>query len=371
MYKRGKTKKHSSKACSSAYIFILLILLFAISFARILGAFDKVSCSPKNSHPTAYTNSGGIIVSFSPGTPGAISSDILRTLEPLLLNAQKSIYGAIYDFDYEPVAEILVKKFQQGIDVKLVVEADNSNKKGVRICESAGIPIVKDLNRAYMHNKFFIVDNLYTWTGSTNLTVNCLFFNNNNSVIIASSEVAKDYLEEFDEMFFLKSFGRGSPPKTNYNSIQIGNNVVSIYFSPDDKVEEKLLNEIDKSTQRIYFMAFSFTSQSVAEKLVRAKAKGLTIKGIFEKRNAGNPASKDEFLHSQGIEIRYDSNTKTMHNKVFIFDDETVWTGSYNFSANAEKENDENVIIIRAREVAQAYLKEFYRLFDSGIPIRN
>jgi phosphatidylserine/phosphatidylglycerophosphate/cardiolipin synthase-like enzyme len=51
-----------------------------------------------------------------------------------------------------------------------------------------------------------------------------------------------------------------------------------------------------------------------------------------------------------------------MHNKLMIIDDETVITGSYNFSENAES-NDENLLVIKSTEVAAAYSAYFDRLF--------
>lgn len=51
-----------------------------------------------------------------------------------------------------------------------------------------------------------------------------------------------------------------------------------------------------------------------------------------------------------------------MHNKVMIIDDKLVITESYNFSENAER-NDENLLLIDSRPVAAAYTKYFNALF--------
>jgi phosphatidylserine/phosphatidylglycerophosphate/cardiolipin synthase-like enzyme len=52
-----------------------------------------------------------------------------------------------------------------------------------------------------------------------------------------------------------------------------------------------------------------------------------------------------------------------MHHKVIVIDGETVVTGSYNFSKNAETRNNENLLIIKGnREIAEAYLAEFERV---------
>jgi len=52
-----------------------------------------------------------------------------------------------------------------------------------------------------------------------------------------------------------------------------------------------------------------------------------------------------------------------MHNKVIIIDDRIVVTGSYNFSENAES-NDENMLILESSRIADAYTQYFDRLFE-------
>jgi phosphatidylserine/phosphatidylglycerophosphate/cardiolipin synthase-like enzyme len=51
-----------------------------------------------------------------------------------------------------------------------------------------------------------------------------------------------------------------------------------------------------------------------------------------------------------------------MHNKVLIIDDNTVVTGSYNLSENAES-NGENLLIIKSHEVAGEYERYFDTLY--------
>ena len=63
-----------------------------------------------------------------------------------------------------------------------------------------------------------------------------------------------------------------------------------------------------------------------------------------------------------GIKIAMSPNRSgKMHHKVIIIDDETVITGSYNYSKNAENSNDENILIIKNAKIASRYFKEFKR----------
>jgi phosphatidylserine/phosphatidylglycerophosphate/cardiolipin synthase-like enzyme len=48
---------------------------------------------------------------------------------------------------------------------------------------------------------------------------------------------------------------------------------------------------------------------------------------------------------------------------VFIIDGKTVVTGSFNFSSNANENNDENLLIIDSPELAAQYAAEFERVY--------
>lgn len=313
----------------------------------------------------------GISVYFTtPDNSKKENPEIVIALKNYLNNAQKNIYGAIYDLDYDPIAELLIHKFRSGVDVKLVIEEDNSHKECVLKCKRAGIPIREDNNSALMHNKFFVVDGSSVWTGSTNMTYNCLFLNNNNSLLIYSPQLAENYRNEFEEMFVNQCYGMKSPRNTKYMEFVINNYVPILnMFAPEDGVERRVIREIENTQQSVRFMAFSFTSAEIADSLIKAQDRGVIIQGVFEKRNAGNIASKDELLKHAGMDVRWDGNPKTMHHKVMIFDEHIVLMGSYNFTERAEKQNDENVIIIDNPEIAQEYMNEFYRVFGKSIPV--
>ena len=52
-----------------------------------------------------------------------------------------------------------------------------------------------------------------------------------------------------------------------------------------------------------------------------------------------------------------------MHHKAFIIDKKTVVTGSFNPTANGDKHNDENLIIIEDEEIAGQFVEEFERVY--------
>jgi len=65
-----------------------------------------------------------------------------------------------------------------------------------------------------------------------------------------------------------------------------------------------------------------------------------------------------------GLDVLQDGNPYLMHHKVFIIDGQTVILGSFNFSQNAETENDENLLIIDDARIAQAFSAEFQKVYQ-------
>jgi phosphatidylserine/phosphatidylglycerophosphate/cardiolipin synthase-like enzyme len=144
--------------------------------------------------------------------------------------------------------------------------------------------------------------------------------------------------------------------------VLVGNVRIECFFSPEDRVLKAVIRTVNEAKATIDFMAFSFTSQEIAEAMASRVNKGVRVRGLFEGRNANSQYSQDDFLEQKGAKVYLDENEDNMHNKVIIVDTETVITGSYNFSDNAEKNNDENLLILHSTDIATKYEQEFNRL---------
>jgi phosphatidylserine/phosphatidylglycerophosphate/cardiolipin synthase-like enzyme len=55
-----------------------------------------------------------------------------------------------------------------------------------------------------------------------------------------------------------------------------------------------------------------------------------------------------------------------MHHKVIILDGSTTVAGSFNFSDGADRQNDENVVIIKNVQIAKRFEEEFQRVFGAA-----
>ncbi len=278
--------------------------------------------------------------------------ELIKTIEM----ASKKLHCAFYDVDLTGVKNALIPVKEKGVDVKLVVDADN-----FEFFEELDWAMPDDRS-AIMHNKFCIVDDTIVWTGSVNPTYRGTKKNNNNALRIKSVELAANYEDEFDEMWN-GGFGRG--PEVEEPIIVLDGMRVENYFCPEDWCANKVLKILEGANKSIDFMTFSFTHDELGDAVIDKFESGIKVRGVFEKsqNNKYNEYSK---MVAEGMDVTWDGNGANMHHKVFIVDRSIVVTGSFNPSKNGDTRNDENVLIIYDSSIAERYLKEFERVLEEA-----
>lgn len=326
--------------------FLLFIVVYAFAYAQL--PIQVYFTTPEKEEQTT-----------------AIQKALLQKIN----HSTTSIYAALFEITDPLIIDALCKAKTNGIDVKLVLESERLHEQVKAKFEASNIPIRLDNRKEFMHNKFFIFDSKAVWTGSYNITPREANLNNNNALYIESEEIASIYSAEFNEMFEEGIFGNRTeyipfPFLSNKYYVKLSDIDINVYFSPDDDIERIIMKLIEKAKQSIYFLAFSFTSDAIGETMITKHKQGVVVKGVFEKRDIKNVNSEYIKLKVEGLDVLYDANINTMHHKVIIIDDEWVVTGSYNFSKNAKKRNDENCIMIRSPEIAKLYTQEFEKIYS-------
>ncbi|HKY79256.1 MAG TPA: phospholipase D-like domain-containing protein [Anaerolineales bacterium] len=291
--------------------------------------------------------------------------------EPLaaaLTAAEQTIEIAIYDLDMTNIRNALISAAQREVQVRLVIESENFTPVDLQLLLDAGIAVVGDEDPDLMHNKFAIIDRREVWTGSFNYTITDAYGNRNNLVKVESALLVENYLAEFEEMFTQGLFGSASPANTPNPQFSVNGTLVETYFSPDDGVQAHLVDLVDGARESIYFLAYSFTSDELAEALVAAKERGVEIRGVMDDTQAANSGGEFGRLTANDIEVRLDGEGGRLHHKVLIFDEAVVATGSYNFSASAENRNDENSLVIHQEQIAGEFIEDFWRIWELAEP---
>jgi phosphatidylserine/phosphatidylglycerophosphate/cardiolipin synthase-like enzyme len=148
----------------------------------------------------------------------------------------------------------------------------------------------------------------------------------------------------------ITAFPTTSPAK----DLILTNVPVQIYFSPQRGCTEAIVAELNKAKSEILVQAYSFTSKPIAQALVDAHKRGVHTEIILDKSNIRDKYSAADFIAHMGIPTYIDYSVAGIaHNKIMIIDQETVITGSFNFTKAAEENNAENLLIIRNKELAK------------------
>lgn len=295
------------------------------------------------------------------GTGLAVESALVDSIA----SADHSIDLALYSFSLATVADALILAKSHGVDVRMVMEADNLDSYQVKRLLAAGIPIHADTAEGLMHDKFVVIDDQEVWTGSMNLTITSAQEDANNLVRIVSPELAADYSVEFEILYQDGLFGEQHLPQTPYPLLTIEASTLEVYFPPNDGASSRLVELINEADDSVVFLASNFTSDPLSAALIRAHERGVTVTGLMDADNAKSDTGSDyQLMVEAGIPVVLDKDPGRMHHKVMIIDGAIVAFGSYNFTASAEKRNDENLLIIYDPELAARFLKEYQRLLE-------
>lgn len=131
---------------------------------------------------------------------------------------------------------------------------------------------------------------------------------------------------------------------------------MEVAFSPKNGATDVVVNAIDAARKTIYVQAYSFTSKPIAQALVRARNRGVVVKAILDKSQKSERYTSATYLRNNDVPVWIDSAHAIAHNKVMVIDDDTVVTGSFNFTAAAEDKNAENVMVLRGnKELSRLY----------------
>lgn len=299
-----------------------------------------------------------------------------KSFTKVVRTAQKSLDGAFYDIEDEGATDELIAAKARGVKVRLVTDSDNlvdkqdpsKPRESIQRLKKAGIKIIDDERSAIMHHKFMVVDGQYVWTGSTNLTPTSFYCHNNNALTIRSATLAKQYSREFTRLFVHGEFGSSTrPDDIAEDPVALKAANVQVYFSPKGGGQAAVLAELQKAKSQVHFMTFSLTDPEIGN-LLKSKAKaGVKIGGVFDRWLAAGAYSLFDTFKSAKLDVTKDGNEALMHHKVIIIDKSTVITGSYNYSNNAEVNNNEAFLIIKdAPAVANAFEKEYERLRNAA-----
>ncbi|HEY3117537.1 MAG TPA: phospholipase D-like domain-containing protein [Chloroflexota bacterium] len=311
----------------------------------------------------------------SAATGGARSTSALeQSLVGLMDRAQNTLDVAVYEIDLGPVADAMARAEQRGVQVRMVTDTDTltntrnpSTKRVLDELRGAGVPIVDDQRRPIMHHKFAVVDGRWVETGSWNFTFSETYRNNNYAILIDSPQLAANYTAEFEKMFVAHQFGPRKTRGVPFPVFDLGGGRLESYFSPEDSAGAQIIRWLGAARQDIHFLAFAFTHNGIADAMLQRAQVGVEVSGVFEASDALANGSQYPRLKQAGLGVILDRNPWAMHDKLILIDGHIAILGSFNFSRNADRENDENLLIVDDPNLTGAFEAEYQRIRSQAL----
>jgi phosphatidylserine/phosphatidylglycerophosphate/cardiolipin synthase-like enzyme len=114
-------------------------------------------------------------------------------------------------------------------------------------------------------------------------------------------------------------------------------------------------------------------STRLAEALVRAHQWGVQVNVLLDAYAQPHylPAPAVARLLAAGIAVSFDDRHEWAHDNVMVLDGEVVMTGSYNWTMAAEKDNSENLLVIRDSRLVEVYAEHWRRHAHHSMPYQG
>lgn len=158
----------------------------------------------------------------------------------------------------------------------------------------------------------------------------------------------------------------------DYSTITSKYKWYTVYFTdPDTAVKSEnesvsiiqgFVDLIDTSQHKIDIAVYQMDIEAIKTSLLQAASRGVQIRIITDSDSFYTPSIFPDLMQND-IPVITDHRSSIMHQKFAIFDQYTLWTGSWNFTENCTYRNNNNAISIRSSELAHYYEEEFNEMY--------
>ena len=142
--------------------------------------------------------------------------------------------------------------------------------------------------------------------------------------------------------------------------------ICECYFFPNPSNEQRVVNMFRTCKKTLDIAIFTFTRDSIAQAILEAHQRGVKIRCIGDDGNSKVKGSDVRLLASIGIPCKTDNNIRFhMHNKMAIIDNSVVITGSFNWTNQAVNKNQDNILFIEDKNIANQYTEYYNHIWDT------
>lgn len=364
------------------------------------------SVAPISTLLPAEADQGLTFVPTHPKTNDALAwmgfearNGILEVLDLAIADSKAQVRVVAYDLS-EP--EVVSRLEKLGNRLKIIIDDEGAHGKPLsgekqseeRLKISAGAANVKRQHMGKLqHNKTVVVDSpklKFVVCGSTNFTWRGFYVQSNNAVILKGKNAVKPFLDAFNNYWNNDTpAGFGGTPSAQWMDLGLTGIDAKVSFSPhaaSNAALKSVADDIREKTKSSLFYSLAFLYQTPGVMLDAIKHvsenDAIFVYGISDKKVGGLDLQKPNgnispvapsALTDKTIPEPFKSEPaggsgNRMHHKFLVVDfnkpGARVYLGSYNFSIPADKDNGENLLLIRDRRIAVSYAIEALRIYD-------
>jgi phosphatidylserine/phosphatidylglycerophosphate/cardiolipin synthase-like enzyme len=327
---------------------------------------------------------------------GEQSADaVMARLTTFIRAAKQTLDLAVYDMRFSDslraqLVSALRDRAEAGVQIRFCYDGDKPPTPNVAagqdpapagtgaFVQSLGYPWRRIAGMKLMHSKFILRDRQSIWTGSTNMTDDAFTLMENNILEIDSSSLANYYAEDFEQIWEKENFDNTGEIQTVPVPLNFSGQPADarVMFSPGCglEIDTEIARRVRAAQRRVRICSLLINSGTLISELGNLLRAGrVAVDGIYDRTQMAEvyvqwqevpqnrwkiDALKDIISRAGLVGKNSTPYTPTgrhdfMHNKVLIIDD-TVITGSYNFSRSAQF-NAENILFIESAPLAEAY----------------
>jgi phosphatidylserine/phosphatidylglycerophosphate/cardiolipin synthase-like enzyme len=323
------------------------------------------------------------------------AATVMGRLAHFISSATQTLDFAIYDMRFgEPLLNQFKAALQEraaaGVQIRICYDGDKSLNPNLAagqdpappgtgaMVQSLGYPFRRIAGMKLMHHKFIVRDAASVWTGSLNLTDDAFSLMENNVVQIDSPALARSYAQDFEQLWEKENFENTGNIETQPVRLIFGGAPAParVMFSPGFglAIDEEVARRVSNARRRVRICSLLINSGTLIGALHSVLSAGrVKVDGLYDRtqmeavylqwqdvaQNRWKIPALQEVIARAGLvgknSTPYSPTGRHdyMHNKILLVDD-TVITGSYNFSRSAQF-NAENILFIESAALAERY----------------
>jgi cardiolipin hydrolase len=140
--------------------------------------------------------------------------------------------------------------------------------------------------------------------------------------------------------------------------------LLEVFFFPDSSNEIHLVNLLRSSKHSVDIAIFCLTNHKITNAILEAFERKVKIRLIADDECCKMMGSDVYKIASKGIPTKTDDSIKYhMHHKFAIIDKSVLVTGSFNWTQQAVKYNQENLLFFEDKELCNKYTEAFEKLW--------